>query len=204
MHTVPNVDNNPGEFSFEVHDDGYYKVCLTAQAGSFHSRIEVRRSLLIDSLVGQYGANSRGRNRRMRQGDILRGNGVAGVSTRRVEVKLSEAAAEEDEFYKQQQEYEKQANEAAKVQNVPGKEDLLSPHDLQPVNILLIRTESQLEKLKSEFREFRARESEHRNTNESTNSRTVSFSMLTIIALVILALWQGFYMRNYFKKKKLI
>lgn len=156
--------------------------------------------------VGQAGANFRGRNRRQKQGDILRGQQL-GLNTRRVELKLSEASVDEDDYYKQQREYEKQANDAAKNAkdaNTPGKEDLLSPHDLQPVNILLIRTESQLEKLKGEFREFRARESEHRNTNESTNRRTVSFSLLTIIALVILALWQGFYMRNYFKKKKLI
>lgn len=75
---------------------------------------------------------------------------------------------------------------------------------MQPVNLVLIRTEAQLEKLKTEFREFRQREQEHRNTNESTGRRTLFISLGFLSLLVLLALWQGAYMRSYFKKRKLI
>ena len=80
----------------------------------------------------------------------------------------------------------------------------MSQADLAPLNVLLIRTESALEKLKGEFAEFRMREQEHRNTNESTGRRTLFISLGFLSLLVLLALWQGAYMRSYFKKRKLI
>lgn len=121
-------------------------------------------------------------------------------NTRRVEFTVREVNEVSPEFARQQREYERQAMAATTVDT----SDVVSQADLQPINLVLIRTETQLERVKNEFREFREREYEHRNTNESTNSRTVVFSLITIFALVILALYQGVYMRNYFKKKKVI
>jgi len=110
----------------------------------------------------------------------------------------------DDAWVKAQAEHVQAVEDSTRNQAVPTKEQLLRAQDLKPINMLLLRTEAQLEHLKSEFRDLRVREAEHRNTNESTNSRSVLFSLLTIGALVCLAAWQLFYMRSYFRKKKLI
>lgn len=126
--------------------------------------------------------------------------GKPAPNTRRVEFSIDELNEVSPEFARQQREYERQAMAASKVDT----SNVVSQADLHPINLVLIRTETQLERLKNEFRDFREREYAHRDTNESTNSRTVVFSLLTISALVVLALYQGYYMRSYFKKKKLI
>ena len=43
-----------------------------------------------------------------------------------------------------------------------------------------------------------------RDTNESTNSRVLYFSIFSMCCLLGLATWQVLYLRKYFKSKKLI
>jgi len=59
-------------------------------------------------------------------------------------------------------------------------------------------------RLEEEFRIFRDREEAHRDTNESTNSRIPTLSVLSIVVLVICGGWQLMYLRNFFRKAKLL
>merc|ERR1712142_1125181 len=47
-------------------------------------------------------------------------------------------------------------------------------------------------------------EEEMRDTNESTNSRVLWLSVASMLCLMALATWQVYYLRNFFKSKKLI
>ena len=55
-----------------------------------------------------------------------------------------------------------------------------------------------------DFAHMRQREEEMRDTNESTNSRVLYFSIFSMLCLLGLATWQVLYLRKYFKSKKLI
>ena len=55
-----------------------------------------------------------------------------------------------------------------------------------------------------DFAHMRQREEEMRDTNESTNSRVLYFSIFSMCCLLALATWQVLYLRKYFKSKKLI
>ncbi|CAN7994854.1 unnamed protein product [Ixodes hexagonus] len=55
-----------------------------------------------------------------------------------------------------------------------------------------------------DFAYMRQREEEMRDTNESTNSRVLYFSIFSMCCLLGLATWQVLYLRRFFKAKKLI
>jgi len=85
------------------------------------------------------------------------------------------------------------------------KEDpSLSKQLLTPIESVVQRVEEKIHRLHEEFRYFREREEAHRETNESTNSRIPTLSGLTVMALMLCGAWQIYYLRNYFRKKKLI
>ncbi|XP_025248017.1 transmembrane emp24 domain-containing protein 10 isoform X3 [Theropithecus gelada] len=52
--------------------------------------------------------------------------------------------------------------------------------------------------------DMKKREEEMRDTNESTNTRVLYFSIFSMFCLIGLATWQVFYLRRFFKAKKLI
>ena len=55
-----------------------------------------------------------------------------------------------------------------------------------------------------DFQYMKQREEEMRDTNESTNSRVLYFSIFSMCCLIGLATWQVLYLRKFFKSKKLI
>ncbi len=75
---------------------------------------------------------------------------------------------------------------------------------LKPLEVELKRLEDLSESIVQDFAHMRQREEEMRDTNESTNSRVLYFSVFSMCCLLGLATWQVLYLRNYFKKKKLI
>ncbi|XP_065184134.1 transmembrane emp24 domain-containing protein 10-like [Sycon ciliatum] len=75
---------------------------------------------------------------------------------------------------------------------------------LKPLELELRRLEDLAQEVVNDFQYMREREKEMRDTNESTNSRVFWFSIFSIGCLVTLATWQVFYLRDYFKKQKLI
>ena len=75
---------------------------------------------------------------------------------------------------------------------------------LKPLEGELKRLEDLSESIVQDFAHMRQREEEMRDTNESTNSRVLYFSIFSMCCLLALATWQVLYLRKYFKSKKLI
>ena len=75
---------------------------------------------------------------------------------------------------------------------------------LKPLEVELRRLEDLSQDIVSDFAYMKAREEEMRNTNESTNSKVLYFSVFSMCCLLGLAIWQVLYLRRYFKAKKLI
>jgi len=75
---------------------------------------------------------------------------------------------------------------------------------LKPLEVDLKRLEDLSEAIVKDFGFMRIREEEMRDTNESTNSRVLYFSIFSMLCLLGLATWQVLYLRQFFKSKKLI
>ncbi|EEB13384.1 transmembrane emp24 domain-containing protein 10 precursor, putative [Pediculus humanus corporis] len=75
---------------------------------------------------------------------------------------------------------------------------------LKPMEVELKRLEDLSEDIVKDFSLMRKNEEEMRSTNESTNRRVLYFTVFSMCCLLGLATWQVFYLRNYFKAKKLI
>ena len=83
-------------------------------------------------------------------------------------------------------------------------EDTIETEQLKPLEAQLRRLEDLSNEIVQDFAYMRKREEEMRDTNESTNSRVLYFSIFSMVCLLSLAVWQLFYLRRYFKAKKLI
>jgi hypothetical protein len=83
-------------------------------------------------------------------------------------------------------------------------EALAQAEKLKPLEVELRRLEDLSESIVNDFAYMKAREEEMRDTNESTNSRVLLLSLLSMTVLITLAVWQVLYLRHYFKSKKLI
>jgi len=75
---------------------------------------------------------------------------------------------------------------------------------LKPLELELKRLEDLSQSIVEDFSYMKSREEEMRDTNESTNSRVLYFSIFSMLCLLGLATWQVLYLRQYFKQKKLI
>lgn len=75
---------------------------------------------------------------------------------------------------------------------------------LKPMEVELKRLEDLSDSIVQDFSMMRKREEEMRDTNESTNSRVLYFSVFSMLCLLGLATWQVLYLRRFFKAKKLI
>ncbi|XP_050099341.1 transmembrane emp24 domain-containing protein bai [Anopheles aquasalis] len=75
---------------------------------------------------------------------------------------------------------------------------------LKPLEVDLKRLEDLSDAIVQDFALMRKREEEMRDTNESTNSRVLFFSIFSMSCLLGLATWQVLYLRRYFIAKKLI
>ncbi|KAB0803648.1 hypothetical protein PPYR_00618 [Photinus pyralis] len=75
---------------------------------------------------------------------------------------------------------------------------------LKPIEVELKILEDLSEAIVKDFSIMRKREEEMRDTNESTNSKVLYFSIFSMACLLGLATWQVLYLRRYFKAKKLI
>ncbi|XP_013397521.1 transmembrane emp24 domain-containing protein 10 [Lingula anatina] len=83
-------------------------------------------------------------------------------------------------------------------------EALAKAEKLKPLEVELRKLEDLSEAIVNDFAYMRAREEEMRDTNESTHSRVLYFSIFSMCCLLGLASWQVLYLRRYFKAKKLI
>uniref|UniRef100_A0A9J8CG05 Transmembrane p24 trafficking protein 10 n=1 Tax=Cyprinus carpio carpio TaxID=630221 RepID=A0A9J8CG05_CYPCA len=83
-------------------------------------------------------------------------------------------------------------------------EEIAKVEKLKPLEVELRRLEDLSESVVNDFAYMKKREEEMRDTNESTNTRVLYFSIFSMCCLIGLATWQVFYLRRFFKAKKLI
>lgn len=83
-------------------------------------------------------------------------------------------------------------------------ESIAKAEKLKPMEVELRRLEDLSESIVNDFAYMRAREEDMRDTNESTHSRVLYFSVFSMCCLLGLATWQVLYLRRFFKAKKLI
>ncbi|XP_048586518.1 transmembrane emp24 domain-containing protein 10 isoform X1 [Nematostella vectensis] len=83
-------------------------------------------------------------------------------------------------------------------------QNLAQAEKLKPIELAMRRLEDMADEIVSSFAYFREREEEQRNTNNSTNTRVVLFSLLSVLCLVALAIGQLVYLKQFFVSKKLI
>lgn len=81
---------------------------------------------------------------------------------------------------------------------------LQTAEKLKPAEVDLKRIHEITKEITQELHYLKAREERMRDTNESTNSRVKWFSILIVIVLIALGLWQIQYLRHYFKVKHII
>lgn len=94
-----------------------------------------------------------------------------------------------------------QLKHGAEAKNYQG---LAEVGKLKPLEMKLQQLEDLSEAVVKDFAYMRQREEEMRDTNESTNSRVLYFSIFSMCCLLGLATWQVLYLRRFFKAKKLI
>ncbi|ORZ01833.1 emp24/gp25L/p24 family/GOLD-domain-containing protein [Lobosporangium transversale] len=83
-------------------------------------------------------------------------------------------------------------------------EKLAREERLKPMELELRKLEDLVKDIIANMEHLKEREEKMRNTNESTNERVKYFSSLTMFILVGLGLWQIFYLKRFFRKKRLI
>ncbi|TGZ59198.1 hypothetical protein CRM22_009222 [Opisthorchis felineus] len=83
--------------------------------------------------------------------------------------------------------------------------DLLAKAEkLKPMEMELKRLEALTDEIVRDFTTMHTKSSAMRSTNESTHTRVLYLSVLSMLILVSFAVWQVLYLRRYFKSKKLI
>ncbi|KAL3318749.1 Transmembrane emp24 domain-containing protein 10 [Cichlidogyrus casuarinus] len=83
-------------------------------------------------------------------------------------------------------------------------DSLAKAEKLKPLEIELRKLEDISEGIVKDFVAMHQRADSMRSTNESTHSRVLWFSIISMLCLITLACWQVLYLRKYFKSKKLI
>lgn len=75
---------------------------------------------------------------------------------------------------------------------------------LRPLELLFVRAEDKLQSISTEMSRSRDREAQLRETSMETANRIQWFSILSITVLLTISAWQMFYLKNYFRSKKLL
>ena len=81
---------------------------------------------------------------------------------------------------------------------------LAKSENLDLMDLSIRKVLDSVKNIKEELLYFKDRESAMRDTNESTNARVLWFSMGSVFILVSLGIWQIFYLKRFFRAKKLI
>ncbi|KAL0491542.1 transmembrane emp24 domain-containing protein [Acrasis kona] len=85
--------------------------------------------------------------------------------------------------------------------------DFMDPHLIKidnndPIQKSLMRLTDGMTEVLSEQKFYKIREHSHRDLVEETNTKVVIWSIIEIIVLVLISVWQVFYLRNFFSVKK--
>ncbi|KAG0169245.1 vesicle coat component [Apophysomyces sp. BC1034] len=105
----------------------------------------------------------------------------------------------EDPLYRRSVELEFSVGAEAKDYDKIAKDEKLGPLELE-----LRKLETVVNEIVEDMGYLQRREAKLRDTNESTNARVKGFSILSLFTLVGLGTWQILYLRQYFRRKRLI
>ncbi|KAL2463863.1 Transmembrane emp24 domain-containing protein p24beta3 [Forsythia ovata] len=86
------------------------------------------------------------------------------------------------------------------VGHIPGEHDLAKDEHLDPINIKIAELREALESVTAEQKYLKARDSRHRNTNESTRRRVIFYTVGEYILLALVSALQVVYIRSLFSK----
>ncbi|KAF9294250.1 endoplasmic reticulum vesicle protein 25 [Linnemannia elongata] len=81
---------------------------------------------------------------------------------------------------------------------------LAEKEKLKPMELELRKLEDLVKDVIEDMEHLQRREEKMRNTNESTNARVQWFSTMTMVVLIALGAWQIVYLKQFFRKKRLI
>jgi len=76
--------------------------------------------------------------------------------------------------------------------------------DLKPIELEMLKLEDLIQELNDDMKYFQHRDNLMRDTHESTNSRVLWLSFISLLTLIGLGIFQILYLKRYFKQKKLI
>ncbi|KAG0289352.1 vesicle coat component [Linnemannia gamsii] len=81
---------------------------------------------------------------------------------------------------------------------------LAEKEKLKPMEVELRKLEDLVKEVIEDMEHLQRREEKMRNTNESTNARVQWLSTMTMFVLIALGAWQIVYLKQFFRKKRLI
>jgi p24 family protein delta-1 len=76
--------------------------------------------------------------------------------------------------------------------------------NMQPVEVALVYLEVQLKNLLNKVEDIRMHENEMEITTASTAQRLLRFSFLTILSLLVLGIWEVFYIQRFLRSKYIL
>lgn len=82
--------------------------------------------------------------------------------------------------------------------------EMVKTKNLKPIEIILKKIEDSLKEIQKSTNYFIQKKEEMIDNLDFVNSKIMIFSIVTIISLVILGIFQSYYLKKFFKSKKLI
>ncbi|RWR80178.1 transmembrane emp24 domain-containing protein p24beta3-like protein [Cinnamomum micranthum f. kanehirae] len=86
------------------------------------------------------------------------------------------------------------------IGHIPTEQDLAKDEHLDPINVKIAKLREALESITAEQQFLKARDSQHRHTNESTRWRLTLYTAAEYLALLAVSGLQVFYIRRLFNK----
>jgi len=82
--------------------------------------------------------------------------------------------------------------------------ELVKQEHWKPLELQFRKAEDKLESISAEMMKSRDREATLRSTSEEVANKVEWFSIASISVLLIISLWQVFYLKSFFRAKKLL
>mmetsp|Transcript_35687 Transcript_35687/g.43028 ORF Transcript_35687/g.43028 Transcript_35687/m.43028 type:complete len:212 (+) Transcript_35687:80-715(+) len=83
-------------------------------------------------------------------------------------------------------------------------DNLASKEHMEIMAFTLRELETEITRIHEGMLYMRSREAEMRDLSESTNARVAWLSVLSLSTCILLSVWQVFYLKNFFMRKKLL
>ncbi|XP_039046335.1 transmembrane emp24 domain-containing protein p24beta3-like [Hibiscus syriacus] len=86
------------------------------------------------------------------------------------------------------------------IGHIPNEHDLAKDEHLHPINVKIAELRESLQSITAEQIYLRARDDQHRHTNESTRKRVIGYTVGEYILLSLVSVLQVVYIRRLFNK----